>query len=331
MEKEKYLLFQPIGGINNSYRGLLEALEIGNYLDRTVVLPHSRENSDKPWINPIEKYYKIINYKVISLEEFKKRKIPVKSLMKLELTYRYEFYNEKFQSFFKDIAEQVANYKYFKEDLSLDFERIIHLKINTFLCKEDVIEIFGNFKEKVLCFNFLFSLLDKTILSDINNNLQPQEIYFKKAQTFIEKNNLENYLSLHFRRGDFKIYKEIYEENPEGFLSLFDQGLNSVWPSIDHILMKMDQTIKDHKLKKVFICTNSPNDDEELKILCENYEVVRYIPERDLDPIEIALIEMIIASYGNVFLGNSGSTFSFQIHLWRQYIQKYKKNPTFFW
>lgn len=330
-EEERYLLFQPIGGINNSYRGLIEALEIGTYLNRTIILPHSRENSDKPWMNPIEKYYEIKNYKTISLEEFKKKKIKVKSLIKLELTYRYEFYNQKFQSFFKDIAEQVSSHHYFKKELSIEFERVLHLKMNMFLCKDDVIEIFGNFEEKVLCFNFLFSLIDKTIISDINNNVQPHYCYFKKAIEFIETKHLTNYLAIHFRRGDFKVYKDMYEENPHEFLSLFEGGINSVWPSLEHVIRKIKENLKQQNLKKVFICTNLSEDDEEIKFLAKEFEIVKFKPNENLDPIEVALIEMIISSFSDSFIGNCGSTFSYQIFLWRKYCGIYKNKPTFFW
>ena len=93
MSKEKYLLYQPVGGLNNQYLGFIEAIHLGILLNRTLVIPSISAQHDQPILGPITDHYTIAldsGYKLISMKDFEK-KFPSKKFENLycfELTYR---------------------------------------------------------------------------------------------------------------------------------------------------------------------------------------------------------------------------------------------------
>lgn len=305
----KYLIYQPIGGLNNQYISLLEALLISSYLNRTLVLPHWKSQHDKPYSGVTEDYYEVSklyeNFNTISLNEFKQihsnnGSIELPIVYKLMLKYRCEFYYPKFKSMFKQICSVVKDLQYFK-DFGILFKTEKNVNIEKNLTKEEIIELFGNVKENVLALNITFSLLDLDRSFHerfrLMKLLQPKKCILDYSKQFIQtipdiSNN--SYIAAHFRRGDFKIYKELYMDNESGFEKLFSiNSLTPLWPSISEAAFTLKQIQHSTGIKTVFIASDCSDDDEDLKSLSQFCKIVRYQPPKHMDKIMAALVDMV--------------------------------------
>eukprot|EP01080_Neovahlkampfia_damariscottae_P009977 gene9977-2295_t len=324
-----YLLYQPVGGLNNQYLGFIEAIHFGILLNRTVVIPSISAQHDQPISGPITDHYTISsdsNYKVIQMknfiEKFPKKKF--KNLHCFELTYRPEFYYDKFIDNFPGIKATVKDLAYFQH-FGFSFETEINFKLEDVQSEESILDLFKNIKDEVLCFNFIFNIMDYTLEEkrlEITKNIQPNPKYILKSDYYYNQLNDQKYIAFHFRRGDFQIYKDFYHKDSFNFTKLFIVDFESIWPSVETCSKDIKHQMNLNDLKTVFIASNLSSKEDEIKQFKFNFpndSLIRYSEKEDenFNSIELAMIDMILCTRAEIFIGNIGSTFSKTISLWR--------------
>jgi hypothetical protein len=327
-QMEKYLLYQPVGGLNNQYLGFIEALHIGKILNRTVIIPHVSSQHDQPILGPITDHCTVSENSPFSLihtkdflNKFPSKKFP--NLFCLELTYRPEFYFDQFIDKFPGIKATVKDLAYYKH-FNIQFENEINIKLDNVQTEEKIFELFEKVEDEVLSLNFLFNVMDYSMEEkrlQITLNVQPNPKYILEADKFFNSLKDQKYVSIHFRRGDFQIYKDFYHQDSENFTKLFIVDFESIWPSVELCSEIIKEKLIELDLKCLFLASNlSSKDDEiiEFKKIFQDSLVRFDEKEENFNSIELAMIDMILCSRAVSFIGNIGSTFSKTISLWRR-------------
>jgi hypothetical protein len=325
---QRYLLYQPVGGLNNQYLGFIEALHIGKILNRTIVIPHISAQHDQPILGPITDHYTVSpdsTFSLIHTKDFLK-KFPFQkfqNLFCLELSYRPEFYYDKFIDKFPGIKATVKDLAYYKH-FNITFENEINVKLDNVQTEEKIFELFENVEDEVLSFNFLFNVMDYSMEKkrlEITLNVQPNPKYILKADKFFNSLKDQKYVSVHFRRGDFQIYKDFYYQDSENFTKLFIVDFESIWPSVEECSMFIKEKLIELNLNCVFLASNLSSKDDEIVNFKKSFpdSLIRFDDEEEnFNSIELAMIDMILCSRAVSFIGNIGSTFSKTISLWRR-------------
>ena len=298
--KEKYLIFKPWnGGFNNVKMSLEIASVIAYRLNRILVMPSHTSFS----IDHLKKQYELSEFfdvKNIGIETMNMKKFcsqnnitedwdEIKNISKV---YNFDITN----SYINLTKEKEIDYKFHKE--------------------RDIINIDNSPKNIYFDGNLLGSFY--TILHDKNMNelkkyvgkcIHYNKIFFSMAESVIYylESNYGIYYSMHIRRGDFNqvykdvcvdidtIYKNIKEIIPEG---------SYLYISTD-VVNKKELGILNDKYK-IFILKDVIN-----LIKCDNEDFY-------------GLIEQIICSRGEKFIGTKLSTYSNYIYRLRGYMNDIK-------
>jgi hypothetical protein len=332
---KKYLVYQPIGGVNNQIQSLVHALVMGDLLDRIVVLPHWKVNSQYEILKPTKEYFVISKIKdqVIDQEEFLKmvRDRNLESSLEIQdvqLTYRPEFSEKKFQEHFWALTNLIRDFSYFKH-YNLTFSEKETLKIHSLLEQQDIIDLWGKDESEFLVFSFIFGYLDPSMdpLFLKKYKLVPP-LYMSRISKFPK----DKYLAIHFRRGDFKVYKDIYYQNRESFNNLFE-SLSCIWPSMENTVQCVDARLNFEKLQKIYISTMIQETDvdeyKELMYLRDKYDTFKVDHIGSVDGVESVIHDLVFCTLAEAFIGIRGSTFSKTITIWRELFFENKKS-TFF-
>lgn len=119
------------------------------------------------------------------------------------------------------------------------------------------------------------------------------------------------YLSVHLRRRDFAI------------------GRPKDVPNIEETASQIIELLKKLNLNVVFIATDATiKEYEELERLLSDYKVHRFIAVESLTDGAVAIIDQIICSHAQFFVGTHESTFTFRIQEERE-IMGFPENTTF--
>jgi hypothetical protein len=149
---------------------------------------------------------------------------------------------------------------------------------------------------------------------------------------FIRENELEDFLAIHIRRGDFSRYCKNMRRREKGF------KYRGCWPTWKQIFSKVATVKTKYNITKVFVSTNdnTPKRLEQFSRLGW-IRMPKEFPERALQQsakVETSLSEIVlsqfIAAKSKVFIGTFHSSFSGFIRHLRK-LQLRKRQISFYW
>eukprot|EP00761_Pharyngomonas_kirbyi_P011249 gb/GECH01011274.1/.p1 GENE.gb/GECH01011274.1/~~gb/GECH01011274.1/.p1 ORF type:complete len:419 (+),score=92.18 gb/GECH01011274.1/:1-1257(+) len=305
-ENEKFLWYQPSGRFNNQRISILEALDLGMILNRTLVIPefsNAPPGQDGVVLHPASEYYDIDKLNeltpVIEQHEFLQR-YPEEAE---HIRFVYDLTN-------KDYI--VDNY-FYRFNVSVDVWGVRIFAREPFSI-EKTIKVLQTAPEKTFVANQIFHVMpvDNVRRKELARYLQYNDRLWEEARKTSNELGLDpeqGYVAIHLRRGDW-----------EHFCRTRGCFVNN-----EDLIAYLQETYTEHphlKDKPLFIASNA-KEDGELDSVAQYHPYIRQ-KERDEneDPLVSIIIDQLLCTQATVFLGTRKSTFSTTI---RQ--ERWKINP----
>lgn len=287
--KNKYMMFQPMHGIAVELQVIETAAKIAKILNRILVLPKVPILETLQYELGFEEYFDFPNnFEYISTNEFLKLYQHIDKEFHIIPKYKKEYLNENVGALHTTWLSLIHNSDYYSI-LELEIKKKIEVSLMNPISLKDVEKIFAC-NDEVIAFNY------------INGLLETKEYPFKFSKDFFKGyyttptpkkliyiDNLDNYTSVHWRRGAnvIEVSKELW-------------GIKL--PSYDKVKNKIET-------KKIYISTDTPKD----LLKFQNDFIVIDKPQID-SPTLSAIYDINASIEADVFIGNIYSTFSNYIY-----------------